>query len=746
MIGRNLLHYTITEQLGEGGMGIVYKARDRRLNRVVVIKMLRPDRVGDAEKKKRFIKEAQAASALNHPNIVTIHDIATADDAEFIVMEFVQGRALDCIIPDAGLDPDTAIKYGIQIANALEAAHASGIVHRDLKPGNIMVTPSELVKLLDFGLAKLTEPARRPLDATATADDHVVSTAEGALVGTLAYMSPEQAVADALDGRSDLFSFGAVMYEMLTGQRAFKGASAIATLCGVLREDPQPPSTFNNQIPAALDHLVMRCLQKRPEARYNTAREVRLELEAALQPRDRVKQGNSIAILPFANLTQNPHLDVVCDGFAKDIAGALTRIPTLRVKIPAAAGLPVVRPLHGPAVGQTLGTDLVLDGNVRGGGNRIRITVELVSVADGYHLWSERYDRDASDVFAMQDEICRDIVNRVRGYLNVPRPAAGGDAERFYTEGRIELERFTSKSLANAKALLEKAVMLKRDSAVIYAAIADYYVSAALLGARAASDAMPKAEWAARKSLSIDGDSEQSHALLGIVFGLHDYNWDESAASFERALRVNQGSPVVRQSHALWHLLPLGRIPEAVDEMERAVRAESASALRSSALGYLRYLSRDFDQAARLSSGALKENPQCWLAHWVLSWTLMAMRKNEQAVEHARHALTHERLSGWTKAVHAAATFAAGDPEPSRAALREMESSGETHDLAWAALIRMANNDVDQAFRTAARAIEHRNPMMPAVIRHPLFDPYRSDSRYAAVISRMRLAAAQRAY
>jgi serine/threonine-protein kinase len=222
-------------------MGIVYKARDKRLNRTVVVKTLRPDRVGDPEKKKRFVQEAQAASALNHPNIVIIHDIASVDDIEFIVMEYVQGRALDCIIPDGGLDVNTALKYGVQIASALEAAHASGIIHRDLKPGNVMVTAKDLVKLLDFGLAKLTEQPKQDLDVTTTFHDSVLTTAEGALVGTIAYMSPEQALGDNLDGRSDLFSFGSVLYEMVTGQRAFKGTSAIATLCAVLREDPAAP-------------------------------------------------------------------------------------------------------------------------------------------------------------------------------------------------------------------------------------------------------------------------------------------------------------------------------------------------------------------------------------------------------------------------------------------------------------------------------------------------------------------------
>jgi serine/threonine protein kinase/Tfp pilus assembly protein PilF len=742
MVGRTLLHYTITEQLGEGGMGVVYKARDKRLNRPVVVKTLRPDRVGDPEKKKRFVHEAQAASALNHPNIVTIHDIATVDDIDFIVMEYVQGRALDCIIPESGLDIETAVKYAIQIAGALDAAHSSGIVHRDLKPGNVMVTTNELVKLLDFGLAKLTEKPAQTLDVTTTVHDRVPSTAEGALVGTIAYMSPEQALADTLDGRSDLFSFGAVLYEMLTGHRAFKGASAIATLCGVLREDPPPPSSLNSLIPAELDRIVMRCLEKRPPDRYRSAKEVKGELESVLMRREAPKSElSSIAVLPFTNLSGDSRLDAVTQGLPKDIAGALTRVSSLRVTVPDAASLPPARPLHGPAIGQQLRADLVLDGNVRAAGTRVRITAELVSVADGYHLWSERYDRELSDVFAMLDEICRDIVNRVRRHLGAAKSSAN-EADRLYVDGRAHLERFTSESLAKAKDAFEKAIVAQRNSAPVYASIAEYYLAAAVLGTRSGDDAMPKAEWAARKALSINAGTERAHACIGIVYGLYEYNWEDAAASFRRALEVNVKSASVLESHALWHLVPLGRLSEAIDQMGKAIRIEPGSARRLAGLAYVRYLNREFDQTVQLCRAALDLDAGCWLAHWVLSWALMATRQHHSAFEHARAALSIESSSAWTRALHAIAE-AAVDPERAGAAAPGCES--DCGGLAWAALIRLAAGDADKAFRAAARAVQQRNPMMPVIIRHALFDNYRSDSRYAAITGRMKMPAAQSA-
>jgi serine/threonine-protein kinase len=743
MIGRTLLHYTITEQLGEGGMGIVYKARDRRLNRMVVVKTLRPDKVEDGEKKKRFVQEAQAASALNHPNIVTIHDIATVENIEFIVMEYVQGRSLDCIIPDTGLDLETTLKYGIQIASALEAAHTSGIVHRDLKPGNVMVTTSELVKLLDFGLAKLTEKSMQPLDATTTVHDRVPSTADGALVGTLAYMSPEQALSDVLDGRSDLFSFGAVLYEMLTGHRAFMGTSAIATLCGVLREDPPAPSSINSRIPPALDAIVMRCLQKRPDDRFKNATDVKSELELLLRRETSKPTTPAVAILPFTNLSGDVKLNGMCGALAKDIAGALTRVPSLRVRVADAASLPAARPLHGPAIGQQLRADLVLDGNVRTAGNRLRITTELVGVADGFHLWSERYERDAGEVFTMLDDICRDIVSRVRNHLEVGRSANTIELDRWYLEGRAHLEQFTAESLAKAKECFDNVLMTQRNSAPTYAAIAEYYAAASILGTRRGSDAMPKAEWAARKAILLDPNYERGHACVGVVLGLFEHNWEEAAESFRLALHVNPASARVREAHALWHLLPLGRIPEAAQELQSAVLSEPGSARLLAHLGYVQCLNRDFEKAERSCRAALEADQNCWLANWAMGWVYLATWQNEPALSHAAAAKAASKDSSWAVTLHAIASGIAGDPNPAQQVLSVMEGEGASRSLAWAALIRAATGDTDQALRTAARAVQEREPIAPFVFRNPLFDAYRSDGRYHAIIRRMRLAAAQ---
>jgi eukaryotic-like serine/threonine-protein kinase len=745
MIGRTLLQYTITEQIGEGGMGVVYKARDRRLKRVVVLKTLRPERLGDPEKKKRFVQEARAASALNHPNIVTIHDIASVDGAEFIVMEYVQGKSLDCLIPECGLDTETALKYAIQITSALEAAHENGIVHRDLKPGNIMVTGSGLVKLLDFGLAKLLELPRPDFEGTNSFQEPAPTTVEGSLVGTIAYMSPEQALAENLDGRSDLFSFGALFYEMVTGRRAFRGGSPIATLCAVLREDPPRPSTLNSRLPTGLDDVIMRCLQKRPADRFGSAAELKVDLESVLSHGESPKtDAFTMAILPFANMSGDSRLDSLCEGLPKDIAGALMRVPDLRVTVPAAAGIPVQRPLNMQALGRKLRADVLLDGSLRSGGNRIRITAELVNIANGCYVWSERYDREAPDAFAVQDAICRDIVARVSRYLTISRSPVS-DADRSYAEGRAQLDRFTCESLSKAKESLERAVALQKDSAAVYAAVAEYYISAALLGIRAAGEAMPKADWAARKALSIDANSELAHASLGVISGLYEHSWEEAGDSFRRALAINAGSASVRQAHSLWHLVPLGRIPEAIDDMAMALQAEPTSIRRMAGLAYLRYLNREFDEAVRLCRAALQADTRFWLAHWVLSWALLAPWQKEAALEHARAALAEEGASGWTRALHAVASSVAGDAEPARAALRDMDCDENRRDCAWAALIYLGTGDVDKAFRSAGRAIEEHNAMGPAVIRHALFDPYRSDPRYTAITSRMRMGIARTA-
>jgi eukaryotic-like serine/threonine-protein kinase len=420
--GSKLAHYEITEKIGEGGMGVVYKAKDSHLDRFVAIKVLPPERVADPERKRRFVQEAKAASVLNHPNIITVHDIDERDGVDFIVMEYVRGKTLDEMIPSKGLKLGDALKYGVQIADALAKAHSAGIIHRDVKPYNVMVGEDGRVKLLDFGLAKLTEAA--PLgedEATRT----LPTTDKGTIVGTVAYMSPEQAEGKRLDARSDIFSFGSVLYEMVTGRRAFQKESKTSTLAAIIHKEPEPLEAV---IPHDLERIIKRCLHKDPARRFQHLDDAKVALEELKEESDSGKLtpsvGNvektqkTIAVLPFANLSSEKDQNFV-DGLSEEILNSLAQIPNLKVMARTSSfsfkgANKTVQEIAG-----VLGVENILEGSVRKAGNALRITTQLVRAADGSYLWSKTYDRELKDIFAIQEDIATAVAGELKATLGI---------------------------------------------------------------------------------------------------------------------------------------------------------------------------------------------------------------------------------------------------------------------------------------------------------------------------------------
>src|SRR5208283_2639668 len=448
--------YEILALLGVGGMGEVYQARDTRLNRLVALKFLPPDKVADPDRRRRFINEAQATSALNHPNIIIIHDIAETEGAAFIVMEFVRGRTLDDLIAGGALPLPDATRYAAEMAGALAAAHTAGIIHRDLKPANIMITGEGRVKVLDFGLAKLMDSS--PM-APAGDDTATMQTAIGAIVGTAAYMSPEQAEGRQLDARSDIFSFGLVFYEMLSGQRAFEGDSWISIISAILRDEPKPLHELRVEIPAWLEQTVSRCLRKDPIERFQSMSDVKRNLAGPSSGSGIFRSGvtlrkeekPSIAVLPFANLSTDKENEYFGDGLAEEIINALTKIPELRVIARTSAFALRGKEHDVRAIGERLKVKTVLEGSVRRAGNRIRIGAQLIQVADESHLWSERYDREMTDIFAIQDEISQSIASALRVKLTATQDRAENvEVYQLYLKGMFEYNhsRFSAESMA----------------------------------------------------------------------------------------------------------------------------------------------------------------------------------------------------------------------------------------------------------------------------------------------------------
>jgi eukaryotic-like serine/threonine-protein kinase len=542
--GDRLGPYEILAPVGAGGMGEVWKARDTRLDRMVAVKKL------NGQHLQRFEKEARAVAALNHPNICQLYDVGP----DYLVLEFVEGRTLRGPLP-----VDEAVRLAIQIAEALQEAHRRGISHRDLKPGNIMVTPDGAVKLLDFGLAKQAP----------TIGSDATLTMEGTVMGTAAYMAPEQAEGKAADARSDIFSFGAVLYEMLSGRRAFAGESAISTMAAILHKEPPPLDG-----PPHLAQIVARCLRKAPAERFQTIAEVRTALVGAGHGQP-AHQQPSIAVLPFANMSADKENEYFSDGLAEEIINVLVQVPGLKVTARTSSFAFQGQKQDVRKIAETLGVRTILEGSVRRAGNRIRVTAQLINAADGYHLWSERYDRELADVFAVQDEIGAAIAAALQVKLsgNIQRYRPGLPAYEAYLKGRHHVLKMDSESLALAKHYFEQAIALDPGFALAHCALGIYYWQLTLRSLLPAHEAMPAIRAAARKALEIDTSLPEAHALLGMVAAYYDYDWKEAESRLRAAMAHTPVPPLVRGIYA-GYLLSTGRSSEAVEQMTQSLRED----------------------------------------------------------------------------------------------------------------------------------------------------------------------------
>ena len=536
MTPRKLGHYRILRELGAGGMGRVYLAEDTKLGRRVALKVLPDEMALDDDRLRRFRREAESLASLDHPNIVTIYSIEEADDATYLTMTWVDGETVASLLPPGGFEIDRLLHIGAQLAEALDAAHARGVTHRDLKPGNIMVTAEGRVYVLDFGLAKIATAA-----GTRTATVEGV-TAHGTILGTFPYMSPEQARGEPVGSPSDIFSLGAVLYEMATGQRPFRGATEGELIASILRDTPPSAFDLRRDLPIALDLTLGRCLQKEPSSRPSAA-----ELGTLL--RDLARSGasraaKSIAVLPFTDMSAEGDQRYFCDGIAEEILNALSQLDSLRV---AARTSSFLFRDHGGdirEIGRRLGVETILEGSVRKSGDRIRVTAQLVGVADGYRVWSERYDRELTDVFAIQDSIAESIVDALEIALTpqeqrtlAERPRAELAAYEQYLRGRHYLHEMTRESIRLALQMFRKASRIDPAFAPAYAGIAEAHGMLYHWAGRSDAD-LEEAERASRRAVELSPGSAEAHAARGHVLSLHRRR-EEAARSFERAMRLN---------------------------------------------------------------------------------------------------------------------------------------------------------------------------------------------------------------
>jgi len=577
LIGRRLGVYQIQALLGRGGMGDVYRARDTRLERDVAIKVLPMAFTTAPERLARFEREARMVAALNHPHIATIYGVEESEGVRALVLELVEGDTLGERLARAsasgspGLPLSEALEYARQIARALEAAHAKGITHRDLKPANIKLTPDGAIKLLDFGIAKMIAGDGRTLDVTPTSTP-TAATLDGAIIGTPGYMSPEQTRGEPVDHRADIFSFGAVLYELLAGRRAFDGSSTAVIIAAQLRDDPPPL-----QVPAELDQIVRRCLQKDPAQRFPTMAAVRAALdECSSAPLARLQP--SIAVLPFENLGTDSSSEYFGDGLAEEIINLLVQSPGLKVIARTSSFAFKGKREDVRRIAEILDVAYVLEGSVRKAGDRIRVTAQLISARDGSHIWSNRYDRELVDVFAIQDEIAQAIGFMLHRSLagesrqGGRRPTRSLAAYDAFLRSRHSLRsRF---DFARSLAFLEEAVALDPEFVLAHASLGMHFLMMFTGQAMPAHEAVPLARRHVYRALELDPSQSEAHAILGSIAALYDFDWKEADRRFQLAFASGRPSHDVRTWRTNSFLAHAGRGREAVEEMEQLVRED----------------------------------------------------------------------------------------------------------------------------------------------------------------------------